>query len=698
MKMKLKQFACLAGGALLAHGAQAQTSLPEIVVKDSTQPAAKYEVTEATSATKIVTPLRNVPQIVNVVPQALLRDQNALSLQDALQNVAGLSFSVGDGQRDQVAIRGFTAISDQFIDGMRDDAMYFRDLSNIERIEVLKGPASVLYGRGSAGGLVNRISKKPRATPLNELAASFGSAGQKRAEFDLGSGGENLQLRLNGALEDSDNFRQQYFLQRQALAPSVFFQLQPDTTLLLQADYLKDKRLADQGVPSYHGRPVDVPLDTYFGAANGRERAYVQSDVRSASVTLDHRFNEDLRWHSALRSYDFALNRNYTGIGDLKDGAVPTISIGQTRRLRDERGTYLQNELNQKWSWGDTRHQLLYGLELGRQDKSEQLWSRANIATYNLFAPVLATLAPLPDSLVASNDNRNRVDIAAVYLQDLVSFNPHWKVLGGLRYDQLQQDRDDRSKRNLDLQRTDRALAPRLGLIYQPDEQISWYAARSESFQPLADSFVFRANSDQLKPTETVNHEIGVKLDIAARASLTAAVFDMSQTNIQVADPLNKNFSLAVGKQRTRGLELNFSGELAPQWEVVAGYAYMDGKIVASTERTAAGTPFQGNRAALTPAHSLNFWLKRKFAGGYYLAAGGRAESARFASPDNLTVLPGYGVLNLGAGYQADKFDLTLSLKNLLNRKYFVAAHSGANDYNMPGDPRALTLTARYRF
>ena len=705
MKSKLNKIACLAGGAavtaLIAQSAHAQTTLmSEIVVRETAPSASGYEVTETATATKVATPLRNVPQIVSVVPKALMRDQNAMSVQDALQNVPGLSFSVGDGQRDQVAIRGFTAISDQFIDGVRDDALYFRDLSNIERIEVLKGPASVVYGRGSAGGLINRVTKKPNANPVAELAATIGSKGQKRGELDVGttSNDKQSQFRLTGALEDSGGFRDQYFLERQAIAPSASFVLRPGTKLTVQADYLKDKRLADQGVPSYRGRPVDVPIETYFGAANGHERAFVQSEVKSGTITLDHVFSDTLSLHSVLRAYDYALDRNYTSIGAISTGVTPTVSIGQTRRLRDERGVYLQNELSQQAQWGGLRHQILYGVEIGKQDKAEKLWSRANVATYKLFNPVLVNLPALPPTLAAGNDNKNRVDIAALYLQDLVTFNPHWKMLAGLRYDQLKQTRDDRTARNLDLQRTDHTLAPRVGLIFQPAEQVSLYAAYSKSIQPLADSFSFRANSDRLEPTQTVNREAGVKLDLGGKASFTAALFEMSQTNIQVADPANSNLSLPVGKQRTRGAELGLNGEIAAQWDLAAGYAYMDGKIVESTELTSAKTPFKGNTSALTPRHTFNVWLKRTFANGFYAAAGGRAESARFASPDDLTVLPGYGVVHLGAGYQVRKFDVALTLKNLLGRKYFAAAHSGANDYNMPGEPRSVLVTARYRF
>ena len=703
MKMKIRHLPWLVAGAYAAsHPAHAQlvvaqATLPPVTV---TAPAdTGYDTPAATSATTVAIPLRDVPQVVNVVPLTVLRDQNALSLQDALQNVPGLSFSVGDGQRDQVTIRGFSAITDQFIDGVRDDALYYRDLSNIERIEVLKGPASVLYGRGSAGGIVNRITKKPRAQPQREVGATIGSEGQRRTEFDFGTANadKTVLLRVAGAVEDSKGFRQQYFLQREAIAPSITWKLGAQTSLTAQADYLRDKRLADQGVPSFRGKPVNVPMETYYGAANGRDRAFVQSEVSSGTLTLDHAFSDALKFHSVLRGYDFQLDRNYTTIARVTEGKTPGVTISQTRRLRDERGHYWQNELTQKGQWGGMQHQLLYGVELGRQTKSELLRSRANVATYDLFRPVLATLAPLPSSLAASTDVANLVDITAGYVQDHVTFNPRWKLLAGLRYERLEQVRDDRTARNQDLRRVDRPLSPRAGLVYQPDDRWSMYAAFSRSFQPLADSFSFRANSDQLKPTETENREIGVKYDFD-RASVSAALFDMSQSNIQVQDPANALFSLPVGKQRTRGLEVSASGEIAPRWELIGGYSLMRGRITDSTERTSAGTPFAGNTAALTPRHTFAVWVKRRLERGFWVGIGGRAESSRFASPDNLTALPGYGVVHAGVGYDTDKFSVTVTLKNLLDRKYFVSAHSGANDYNMPGEPRSLLVAARYRF
>lgn len=674
-----------------------ESSLPTIVVH-AKKAEPTYQVKVSSTATKTAALLHDVPQTVNVVNKTVMRDQNAASVQDALINVPGLSASVGDGQRDQTVIRGFINFTDQFVDGVRDDALYFRDLSNIEQIEVLKGPAAVVYGRGSAGGIVNRVTKKPNANPIDEVGVTFGSRGQKRGEFDVGttSSDKDMQFRVTGAIEDSSSFRDGYFLERQAIAPSALFKISPDTTIMVQADYLHDKRLADQGVPSYHGRPVDVPNKTYYGPANGRDRAYVESEVLSSAVTLDHRFSDTLKLHSVLRAYDYSLDRNYTN--PTVNEKTAKVAIAQTKRLRDESGVYLQNELSQILNWGGVKHDILYGLEVGRQNKSERLYSVKKVATYNLFAPVLVDFPAIPHNTPASNNNKSQFDIYGLYLQDFVTITPEWKLLAGARFDRIEQNRDDRTKANRDQDRTDNTLSPRVGLVYQPTEAVSLYASYSKSYQPIADAFTFYKNSDELKPTQTENNEVGVKWDLTPQASLTTSVFEMSQTNIQNADPLNPVMAIPIGEQRTRGVELSFTGKITPQWDVLAGYSYMKSEILNSTAKTSTGKSFNGNEASLTPRNSFNIWIKHKLDDGFYVAVGGKAESSRFASADNLTTLPGYGVMNLGAGYESAKFDINATLQNVLNRKYFVAGHSGANDYNLQGAPMTLTVGARYRF
>lgn len=410
-----------------------------------TRSRTSYDTPVATTATKIPAPLREIPQSVNVVPRAVIQDQGALSLNDTLRNVPGVSASLGDAQRDQVTIRGFSAINDQYVDGLRDDALYFRDLSNVERIEVLKGPAAVLYGRGSSGGIINRVTKKPLATPMAEVGVLLGTEGQKRAEFDLNTSinDDAVRARLTGAVEDSGGFRNDYFLRRQAISPSFLFNLSPDTKLTLQFDYLHDTRIADQGVPSYRGRPVNVPIETRYGSANAGD-GNVETTVKSVTGTLDHRINDQWSFHSVVRNYEYALGRNnYVTVSRVTGGAVPTVTLGVNQRNRSDRGTVWQNELTQQAETFGIRHTLLYGIELGYQDKSDRVAAASGSFTYNLFNPVPVVLPTVPANATPSNYGLTHNETYAMYAQDLIKFSPQWTVLAGLRYEVLKQSRDD---------------------------------------------------------------------------------------------------------------------------------------------------------------------------------------------------------------------------------------------------------------
>ncbi|EAP73410.1 Ferrichrome-iron receptor [Ralstonia solanacearum UW551] len=688
--------AALADEATKAAPAVQAGTLPAATVT-GTRSRTSYDTPVATTATKIAAPLREIPQSVNVVPHAVIQDQGALSLNDTLRNVPGVSASLGDAQRDQVTIRGFSAINDQYVDGLRDDALYFRDLSNVDRVEVLKGPAAVLYGRGSSGGIINRVTKKPLATPLAEVGVVVGTEGQKRAEFDLNTSinDDAVRARLTGAVEDSGGFRNDYFLRRQAISPSFLLNLSPDTKLTLQFDYLHDTRIADQGVPSYRGRPVNVPIETRYGSASAGD-GNIETTVKSVTGTLDHRFNDQWSFHSVVRNYEYSLGRNnYTSVRSVNDGPVPTVTLNVNQRNRSDRGTVWQNELTQQAETFGIRHTLLYGIELGYQDKSDRVAALSQNFTYNLFNPVPVVLPTVPGNAAPSNYGLTHNETYAVYAQDLVKFSPQWTVLAGLRYEILKQSRDDLTPKNQDLSRTDKPVSPRLGIVYHPVEPLSLYASYSRSFQPLADSFTYYTNSSALAPQSTTNYEIGAKYDVSASASVSAALFDMKQTNLTSVDPATQ-LAVPIGTQRTRGLELAFSGEVAKTWSVIASYAYLNGVLTNPFDKSN-GVAVTGNQPSLTPRHSGSLWVKHDLPNGFYVAGGIHAEGARFASQYNLTTLPGYMTVDLGAGYRSKHVDVTLNLQNLFNRAYYVSAHGGAENYNLPGAPRMALLGVRYK-
>lgn len=686
--------------AAWAQAQEAESTLPAVAVNAASAGEA-YAPSRTRAATKTDTSVMDVPQTINVVPRALIEDQNATSMQDALRNVPGVGFSLGDGQRDQITIRGFNSITDQYVDGIRDDALYYRDLSNVERVEVLKGSAAVLYGRGSAGGIINRVLKHPLANPVNDVGVTLGTQGERRGEFDLGWNADDAaRFRITGATENSGSFRDKFLLNRQAIAPSAQFKLDRDTVLNLEVDYLHDRRTSDQGVPAYGGRPVDVPISTYYGSADGGNSSYNDISAKSATVSLDHRFSSSLSFHGAIRAYDFSLERrNYVTFEPIKTAAAPRVTLDQATRQREDHGVDGVFELTQKVTLYGMQHELLYGVELSQQQKFDTIYSVTKVASYDLFNPQLIDLPGVPAGAPARTNASTVVGVASGYAQDLVSLTEHWKVLAGVRFDYLQQTRRDYASSNINLDRTDRAWSPRVGLMYEPLDWLTIYGSFSQSFTPLADTLISSgafANGAALAPQKTTAYEVGTKFDVGGRAIASIALFDMRQTNQQIGDPNNAGYVLPIGTQHVHGFELGYTGEIAPKWQLYAGYAYLDGTVSGSAQAMAAGLAVSSNTPGLMPRHSASVWLRRELPYGFYGAGGVQFQSARYTSASDLVTLPSFTVFNLGAGYRSRRVDVTLTLDNLFNRRYFISAHGNSDLYNMPGEPRTLTATVKW--
>ncbi|MGF6116987.1 catecholate siderophore receptor [Janthinobacterium lividum] len=687
----------------------AQESLPAVTVTAAKDKDGYVAATSA-SGTKTEMALRDVPQTINVVPAAVIRDQNAMSIQDIMKNIPGVGLSTGDGQRDQVFIRGFTAIGDQFVDGFRDDALYFRDLSNVERLEVIKGPAAVLYGRGSSGGLVNRITKKP-GVDITDVALSLTNTKGRRGEVDVGRVGETVDWRFTGARELSDSYRDQQFINRTALAPSVAIRLSSATKLLLQGDYLEDRRLTDFGIPSYQGRPVAVDAGTYYGAANARDADFSQSRVVSTAATLTHKFSDTLSLRNAFRYYDYHLDRNNTNISGNVNEVKGTMSLGHAKLNRDESGWFNQTELTQKLVTGTMRHEVLYGAEFGKQNKDANSWAAIAVTTpakpVSIFNPVL----PVVDrsKLGARSDTFGTYDTAAAYVQDAISFSDEWKALAGLRYDRYKQQSllaNAFGVTTADLSRTDSAYSPRAGLVWQPSAAQSYYASWSRSFQPSGENFALAANNADLAPETTRNTEVGAKYDLwGGRANATVSLFRLERDNIKTSDPIT-NRIVPVGTQRTDGLELTFNADLHDGWKMMAGYAYLDATITDSIAKdksvnvpgstVAREVPVKGKRATLTARNTANLWLTKDLGHGFTVGGGANAVGSRYANPGNTVVLPGYVTADAMAAYRTGRYEVQLNVNNIGDTRYIVSGHGSSPNLSLPGAPRNVALTLRY--
>lgn len=695
-------------GAAHAQQSAGGTTLKEVTV--SSEQDAGYAPSVSSTATKGSAPLRDIPQAVNVLPAQLLHDQGATSMQDALRNVPGVSFNAGDGQRDQVVIRGFSAIADWFVDGVRDDALYFRDLSDTERIEVLKGPAAVLYGRGSSGGLINRVTKKPVfERPFGEVSLGLGTHDFKRLTTDLNTPiGENMAFRLNVAREKSGSFRNQQFIDRYSIAPSLAIKFSPQTDLLLQYTNAYDQRLTDFGIPALNGRPVNVPIGTYYGSAFGKRDDTTTTRVQSFTSTLNHRFNESLDLRNVTRYYTYKLDRFNT----LPSGTTDPVrmTVGRTRGFvdRDESGWFNQTDLTWRNTIGGFKQEWLVGAEFGKQDK--RLYSVSSATGYERVSILNPMAAPAPIPLASYQaasaiPSNSTFKTAAIYAQNQITLAPQWKALVGGRYDVFGQETSfERSQASIE--RTDRKFSPRAGVVWQPSETQSYYVSYSRSFQPSAETFALSTGIAANDPEITVNKEIGAKFDFLDGAlNFTTAIFNLERSGMKNTDPANPARQINVGTQRTNGLELALAGKLPGRWDISAGYAYLDGRMVKSLATVSslqlpvgAALPVQGKVAALTPRHSAFVWLMKDLGNGLSAGGGVNYVAARYASLSNLVTLPGYVTADLAASYKTARYEISVNLKNLTNKKYYVSGHGSVDNLIMPGAGRELqvALTAKF--
>ncbi len=694
-------------GILVIPALHAETKKDALVIPATAVTSAyeeqSYLPTDSKSALKIDAPLRDIPQTVNVIPQSVIKDQGAQSMADVLKNVPGIGLSNGDGQRDQVTIRGFSAIGDQFIDGLRDDALYFRDLSNIERVEVIKGPAAVLYGRGSSGGLINSVSKKPSFTPKQEVGVSFDSEGKKRSQFDAGWADEqhhDKAFRVTGAFEDSDTFRDDAYIDRKAIAPSAFFRLSDDLELNLGATYLYDKRLIDFGIPALGNRPVDVDRSKRFGSGDP-DQDYARSEVFSFTAGVDYRINDDFTLTNSSRYYHYDLDRNNT-LADSSPTRFVTAANGELlvklnrgNVARTEYGVFNQTELKQQAQLAGMQHSLLYGIELGHQDKYQRVFNQNNVARVPVFRDGLVAVPEHASTL--SSRGTNFQDTAGFYLQDMIELTSQWKALLGVRYDIFGQEYDDDRPVNTDLDRTDKTWSPRAGLVYQPDQVQSYYVSVSRGYQPSGEVFAVSPTNQHLEPEETTNYEIGAKWDfLESRLAVTAAIFRLERTNMKTTDPANPALLVLAGEQRTDGFELTATGQLSDKWQVYAGYAYLDAEITKSNSKTN-GVPNEGQVPTLTPRNSANLWLVRSLTQEWRVGMGANYVDDRYTALDNVVVMPSYTTVDAALLYNLPEWDMALRLRNVFDKDYYASAH-GSVDLITPGAPRTLEVSANYRF
>ncbi|HTM50078.1 MAG TPA: TonB-dependent siderophore receptor [Bryobacteraceae bacterium] len=655
--------------------------------------SAGYLTAASSTATKTLTPLRDTPQSITVVTQELIRDQMMMSIADVVRYVPGVTAHQGENNRDQLVIRGNSTSADFFVNGVRDDVQYYRDLYNLDRVEALKGPNAMIFGRGGAGGVINRVTKEAGYTPLRELTLQGGSFGDKRiaADFDQPFG-EKIAFRLNGMYENSGSFRDYVNLERYGVSPALTLMAGNQTKVSLGYEHFRDYRTADRGITSFRGRPAGVALSTFYG---NPDDSYVRAAVNLGSAAIEHQLGD---WNLRNRTHFGGYDRGYQ---NFVPGAVTSdqaqVALSAYNNATTRLNFFNQTDLTRTASTGRVRHTLLAGAEVGRQlTDNFRNTGFFNGTAASVLAPYSNPVIRTPVSFRQSAtdaDNHLQLNLGAVYLQDQMELSRYLQVVAGVRIDHFDLLYHN-NRSGEDLRRIDNLISPRAGAVFKPLAPVSIYGSYSVSYLPgSGDQFSSLTTiTQQVKPERFHNYEAGVKWDLARPLSLTAAVYRLDRTNTRSTDPNDPARIVQTGSQRTNGVEIGATGNLTRAWKIAGGYALQDAFVTSATAAARAGA-----QVAQAPRHAFSLWNSYQIRPRLGAGLGILNRSDMFAAIDNTVVLPGYTRADAAVYYSlTETVRLQANLENLFNRKYYLNADNNTNI--SPGFPRAVRIGLIARF
>ena len=670
--------------------------------------AAEYRATRSRSGTRTETPLLDTPQSITVITQALIHDQAMQGIGDALRYVPGVALAQGEGNRDTPVFRGNSSTADLFVDGMRDDVQYFRDLYNIDRVEVLKGPNAMAFGRGGTGGLLNRVSKLAEWKRRRELGLQLASYERTRVAVDAGDAiNERAAWRVNALAEDAASFRDGVDARRRGIHPTLALRLGEDTVLDLGVEHFEDRRTADRGVSSWQDRPLPVDPSTFFGDP---ARSTSDAVVDAFSAVLVHDFGDDLSLRNSTRlaRYDKFYRNVYPGAVN-GDGTTVAIQAYDNATRRDN--AFNQTDLTWTLQTGPVGHTILAGAEFGRQVTDNRRQTGYFQDTPGCPVSSLTSVAvpvaepryegPLCFAQGATDaDNHGTARTAAFYLQDQVELSPKWQVVVGLRRDLLEMDLSN-LRNGARIGSRDDVLSPRAGVVYKPRAHLSLYANYSIAFLPRSGEQLasLSATTASLAPERFENREIGAKWDARPGLSFTAAAYRLSRSNVAVVDPDDSTAMILLegDSQRVDGVELGVSGRVGERWSLSGGLAWQDAQVTRDIRTSPTSVIPAGTILSMVPRHSVSLWNRYDFNPRWGAALGVVARSGIYAATSNTVWLPGYARVDAALFWTPrERLRLQLNLENLLDRRYFATAHSNTNI--SPGSPRAFNLGLHYSF
>ncbi len=732
-------------GALLLMGslsAMAQTANPgaektlkPVFIKERFEAAEGKDTVRATTSGigKGNQELRDIPQSITVVTEKLVDDRNLDTLKDVLHNTAGVTFQAAEGGEEDIRLRGFSLATsgDIFVDGLRDPAFYDRDTFNNDRIELLRGSASMLFGRGSTGGAVNQVSKAPRTIDQHEISTTLGQYNYRRITGDFNvKTGDDAALRINAMVTKADNNAAGSSIDKKGIAGAYRFGIGTADEFSVGLYTLQNNNGMNYGLPWTKPTAASPTSDTtvnekmdpsaFFGLASD----YNNGTAKYLTVSYLHRFQDDSEVKTVVRKGAYTRDQRAGTVrycqkttnattGVVTNPQCPTTAValdtygpatilnrGNNAKIQDLDGLYAQSDYSQKMTAWGLKHEILAGLDYARESKN----------VYGASAVTKPqTLGGTPFDGASINESARTVlrtsafeaQNLGVYAQDMVHVTPHWKVLGGLRYDSMRGNFDNLNAAGAITSKYAQTIgdwSERVGVLYQPNDLSSYHFSWGTSFNTSADTYSYSALSANTPPEQSRNIELGARLDTADKRFTTRlAIFQSTKYNERNTDPDSAATAfLLSGQRHSSGLEVDITGHLSPKWEVFGSYMWMPDAAIDVASPTAGAGDRAGERPALTPIHSGTVWTTYQLNTQWRVGAGVNFRAEQAANRNPGWMAPAFATVDLMTEYTfSEQVTLKGNISNFANVVYADSLYTG---HYIPGAGRNAQLTLNLKF
>jgi len=720
----------LAASFASAVHAQTENTLSTVTVREKAEVAEGKDSLRATETRigKGQQKLRDIPQSITVVTERMMDDRNLDTVKDALKQTAGITFQAAEGGEEDIRLRGFalSTTGDIFVDGIRDPAFYDRDTFNLDRVELLRGSASMLFGRGSTGGAVNMVNKVPRLMDENQIDMTVGSHNHRRVVGDFNQQtGESSALRVSAMKTTADNNGAGSSIDKQGLAGSYRWGIGERDEFTASLYRLENNNGINYGMPwikptstSPASATTLLPVSptSYYGAASD----YNNGTATYATLAHTHRLDGETELTTRVRRGAYTRDQRASTIRltageDLSNfGPDTVLTRGTQNKIQDLDSVYLQSDLSAKFNALGMRHELLSGIDVAREQKTVYAARTAaqGLGGVDLIKPNTSVSTPDDGAWVNESSRALRVNNQytstawGVYAQDLVQMAPHWKLLGGLRYDNLNGNYDtfaapaanvsNGTLSNYKMNVSE--WSKRLGALFQPNERESYHFSAATSFNTSGDAYSLGASNADVPPEQSINLELGAKMDSADKNFTTRyALFRSTKLHERNTDPL-VDVAVLSGKRHATGLELDFTGRITPHWEAYGSFMWIPDARIDEAYKSPTGSDNErtGARPSLTPRISATLWNTYQINGQWRVGAGLNHRGAQTPNRNPGWEAPAFTTADVMAEYRVDE-QLTFkgNVSNLTNKLYADQLYSG---HYVPGAGRLVQVTGSYKF